>query len=126
MPSGTAGETTGLTYTPASNSALQVLKVNISSPMIIGIMGVTELPVFNPSDLYPLRMYSPISLTRATRSGSSRITCNAARAAAVLEGGMLALEVGAGGKGGTEGMAAWARAIKPPREANDLLKVDMI
>src|SRR3972149_2125510 len=67
-----------------------------------------------------------MSLTRWIRSGSSCMMCSAARAAAAFAGGMLALKIMERAWCFIKWIILSLPAMKPPRDAKDLLKVDLI
>src|SRR5205814_6871578 len=90
---GTAGGTTGLVNTPASNSFRQKRNVFSSGPISTGIMGVSVGPMSKPSDRIPSCRRRVFSHSCSRRSGSRCITCSAASTPAVLAGGKAAVKI---------------------------------
>src|SRR4029077_12548142 len=90
---GTAGGTTGLVNTPASNSFRQKRKVFSRGPMSTGTMGVSVGPMSKPRDRSPSCRCRVFFHSEVRRSGSCCSTCRAARTPAVLAGGRAAVEI---------------------------------
>lgn len=68
--SGTAGAITGFVKIPISKRTFQKKNVRTLSPTMIGMIGVTDSPVSNPSDCSPVFSRSALRHSRSRRSGS--------------------------------------------------------
>src|SRR2546425_12195431 len=98
---GTAGGTTGLVNTPASNSLRQKRKVFSSGPISTGTIGVSVGPISKPSARMPSWSRRLFRHSCSRRSGSRCMTCSAASTPAVFEGGKAAVKIS--GRGGGRG-----------------------
>src|SRR6266566_1422799 len=90
---GTAGGTTGLVNTPASNSFRQKRNVLSSGPMSTGMMGVSVGPISKPSPRSPSCNRRVFTHSRSRRSGSCCRTRRAASTPAVFAGGRAAVKI---------------------------------
>src|SRR6266571_5575631 len=90
---GTAGGTTGLVNTPASNSLRQKRNVLSSGPISTGMIGVSVGPMSKPRERIPSWRRRVLRHSCSRRSGSRCNTCNAASTPAVLAGGSAAVKI---------------------------------
>src|SRR6266576_561151 len=90
---GTAGGTTGLVNTPASNSFRQKMNVFSSGPISTGMIGVSVGPMSKPRERIPSWRRRVLRHSCSRRSGSRCNTCNAASTPAVLAGGKAAVKM---------------------------------
>src|SRR5207247_3448015 len=90
---GTAGGTTGLVNTPASNSCRQNRNVFSSGPMSTGMIGVSVGPISKPSARSPSCRRRVFTHSRSRRSGSCCSTRRAASTPAVFAGGSAAVKI---------------------------------
>src|SRR5439155_20126482 len=89
----TAGGTTGLVNTPASNSFRQKRNVFSSGPISTGMIGVSVGPMSKPRARMPSWRCRVLRHSCSRRSGSRCNTCNAASTPAVLAGGKAAVKM---------------------------------
>src|SRR2546425_4705961 len=89
----TAGGTTGLVKTPASNSFRQKRKVFSSGPIRTGMIGVSVGPMSKPSERIPSWRRRVLRHSCSRRSGSRCRTCRAASTPAVFAGGKAAVKI---------------------------------
>jgi hypothetical protein len=89
FPWATVGNTIAGQNTPSSNSRRANSCVRSASPVITGVIGVSESPVSNPNAWRPCLNRPVFAHRRSSLSGSSRMMSSASRQAATTDGGAL-------------------------------------
>src|SRR5207248_6617984 len=120
---GTAGGTTGLVNTPASNSFRQNRNVFSSGPMSTGTIGVSVGPMSKPTDRRPVWSRRVFCHRHSRRSGSRCRMSSAASTPAVFAGGSAAVKMSGRALCCRKWMTLSEPAAKPPIHASDLEKV---
>src|SRR5256886_3963947 len=119
---GTAGGTTGLVNTPASNSFRQNRKVFSSGPMSTGTIGVSVGPMSKPTERRPFWSRRVFCHKHSRRSGSRCRMSSAASTPAVFAGGSAAVKISGRELCFRKWMTLSEPAAKPPIEASGFEK----